>query len=345
MEGIFHDYYAVALAPAIGALLGIGASVAWRRRGRAITRIVAGSAVAGSAWWATVLLGNSPGWNSWLAPLVMVAGVVAGLGIIALPQLIASTTRGARQLSGAVAAFAAVSMLAVPAFASITTAATPHSGAIPSSQPAASVTVVPNGGGRFGGPSGFGGRPRGFFGNGGNRFGANPFGNGGNPFNGGNPSNGGNGGNGFPGFGRGGFGPGGGGGIGGLLDAGTPNQALVSALQQNAATYRWVAATTGSNNAAGLALASGQSVMAIGGFNGTDPSPTLAEFQSYVAQGLIHYYIGGRDASGFAGAQGGSNTSAEIAAWVQEHFQSTSIGGTTLYDLTSGQTTFGGTSV
>ncbi len=32
MAGIFHAYYTVALAPAVGALVGIGAVVLWRRR-------------------------------------------------------------------------------------------------------------------------------------------------------------------------------------------------------------------------------------------------------------------------------------------------------------------------
>ena len=59
-----------------------------------------------------------------------------------------------------------------------------------------------------------------------------------------------------------------------------------------AITSAETAATVGSNNAAGYQLASGAAVMAVGGFNGTDPSPTLAEFQSYVASGRIHYFIG-----------------------------------------------------
>jgi hypothetical protein len=123
------------------------------------------------------------------------------------------------------------------------------------------------------------------------------------------------------------------GGLGGLLDASTPSPQLVAALQANAGAYRWVAATTGSNNAAGLALASRESVMAIGGFNGTDPSPTLAEFQAYVAQGAIHYYVAGGDAGGFRGAQGGSRESAAIAQWVASTFSRTTIGRVTVYDL------------
>jgi hypothetical protein len=121
--------------------------------------------------------------------------------------------------------------------------------------------------------------------------------------------------------------------LGGLLDSATPNAALVAALQQDASNYRWAAATTGANNAAGLALGSGQSVMAIGGFNGTDPSPTLAEFQAYVAAGEIHYYVAGIDAGGFRGARGGSDVAAQISQWVADRFDATTIGGVTVYDL------------
>ena len=52
--------------------------------------------------------------------------------------------------------------------------------------------------------------------------------------------------------------------------------------------------------------------MSIGGFNGTDPAPSLAQFEAYVAAGDIHYFIGG---GGFGG-NGGSSDSSEIATWV-----------------------------
>ena len=56
--------------------------------------------------------------------------------------------------------------------------------------------------------------------------------------------------------------------------------------------------------------------MAIGGFNGSDPSPTLAQFQALVAQGQIHYFLAG---GGMGGDQtGGSNASAQISTWVQQ---------------------------
>lgn len=119
--------------------------------------------------------------------------------------------------------------------------------------------------------------------------------------------------------------------MGGLLDASTPSTEVVSALSVNASDYRWVAAAIGSQNAAGLQLATGLPVMAIGGFNGSDPSPTLAQFQSYVSAGQIHYFAAssGRGAGGPGGAAGSA-----ITSWVEQSFTAVDIGGSTFYDLT-----------
>jgi hypothetical protein len=97
-----------------------------------------------------------------------------------------------------------------------------------------------------------------------------------------------------------------------------------------------VAATVGANEASGYQLATGKSVMPIGGFNGTDPSPSLAQFEKLVSEGKIHYFIGGGGFGGrFGGGGGGSSTSSQIASWVESHFSSTTVGGVTLYDLTA----------
>ena len=103
----------------------------------------------------------------------------------------------------------------------------------------------------------------------------------------------------FPGggFGGGGFGVprgAGGAGVGGgsFLNASTPGAALVKLLETNAGHYSWVGATIDANSAAGYQLATDDPIMAIGGFNGTDPAPTLAQFEQYVAQGRIHYFLG-----------------------------------------------------
>ena len=124
------------------------------------------------------------------------------------------------------------------------------------------------------------------------------------------------------------------GGMGGLLVASTPSTEVVSALSADADSYTWVAAAVGSQNAAGLQLATEQPVMALGGFNGTDPSPTLAQLQAYVASGQIHYLL----ASGGMGVMGGSSTetstTSQILAWAAASYQTVSIDGTTFYDLT-----------
>jgi hypothetical protein len=122
--------------------------------------------------------------------------------------------------------------------------------------------------------------------------------------------------------------------MGGLLNAGTPSAELVRALTADGGSYDWVAAAVGANNAAGYQLATGSPVMAIGGFNGSDPSPTLERFQQYVAQGRIHYFIGG---GGFGGmrSNGGSSYGSEIAAWVAANYTGATVGGVTLYDLTT----------
>ena len=120
---------------------------------------------------------------------------------------------------------------------------------------------------------------------------------------------------------------------GGLLNGSTAGSEMVALLQADADDYTWAAATVGSNNASGYQLATGQPVMAIGGFNGTDPSPTLARFQQYVAAGKIHYFIAGGTGGGTR--TGGSVAAQEIANWVAQNFTATTVGGVTVYDLTS----------
>jgi hypothetical protein len=129
----------------------------------------------------------------------------------------------------------------------------------------------------------------------------------------------------------------GGQGGGGLLNAGSVSAALTTALKSDASSYRWVAAAVGAENAAGYQLAADEPVMAIGGFNGTDPAPSLAQFEQYVGEGKIHYFIGGGGLGGQA--QGGSSDSSAITQWVESHFTATTIGGTTVYDLTTATTT------
>jgi 4-amino-4-deoxy-L-arabinose transferase-like glycosyltransferase len=302
MAGIFHAYYTVALAPAIAALVGIGGGLLWQRRGQLRARIVLALTLIGTAVWSVVLLDRSADFLPELRWLVLVAGLVAGLGLLVADRVGRTVTAG-------VLAVGILAALGGPAAYAVETAATPQTGSIPSAGPTVSGATGFGGGGR----GGFGGGPQGTppaggFGGPGRPTGTQPF----------TPPGGTTGAGGMA------------GGIGGLLNATDASAAVVMALEEHADSYTWVAAAVGANNAAGYQLATGDPVMAIGGFNGSDPSPTLAQFRAYVADGQVHWFIGG--GMGMA-SDGGSSTSAEIAAWVQANFPAQTIDGVTMYDL------------
>jgi hypothetical protein len=118
----------------------------------------------------------------------------------------------------------------------------------------------------------------------------------------------------------------------------TTSAALTAALKSDASSYRWAAATFGSQSAAPLELASGEAVMAIGGFNGQGGNISLATFESYVLHGDIHYFIasGGGGGGGMGGGGLGSqNSDSAITKWVEAHYTAKAIGGVTVYDLSA----------
>jgi 4-amino-4-deoxy-L-arabinose transferase-like glycosyltransferase len=335
MSGIIHPYYTVALAPATGALVGIGAVTLWEHRGEWFARVALSAAVLLSSWWAWALLDRTPTWHPWLRFAVPALGTAAALGILAAPYL-------NRRLASAIAGVALVASLASPAAYSIATAATPHTGSLPTAGPASAGGFGPGRGGATGGRGGFpgfaGGTGGQTAGGGVPSFGGLPgggFGPGGQSATGGLPGIGGQFGVGGP-LGRGLTATAGGQGSGGgLLNSPTPSSTLVAALKADASSYRWAAATVGSQNAAGYQLGSDEPVMAIGGFNGTDPSPTLAQFKAWVAESKIHYFIPGGTGMGAGQGQGSTDASSAITSWVESTYTSTTIGGTTVYDLTA----------
>jgi 4-amino-4-deoxy-L-arabinose transferase-like glycosyltransferase len=260
-DGIVHPYYTVALAPAIGASAGIGATLVWRNRFDVRAATALSGTVLVTSILAAVLLSRDSGWMPWLRATVAVGGVGAAALLLVAGRL-------ARPVARSVAALAVAVCLAAPAVYSVATAAAPHSGAIPSVGPART------GFGGFAGP-------------------------------------------------------------GGLLDSPPPGPALVATLSADAQKFTWAAATVGSTNAAGLQLATGAPVMAVGGFNGTDPSPTLEEFQRYVADRQIHYFVRGRMMIGHWGASTtGSREAADIAEWVETHFTPQTVDRVVIYDVT-----------
>jgi hypothetical protein len=303
----------VALAPSVAALVGIGAALLWSRRRELVVATVCGATVTVSAVWAFVLLTRSSDFVPWLRWAVLVVGLLSAAGLVLASQL-----RG--RLQEVAAAGALVAVLAGPVGYTVQTVGTPHTGSI--------VTAGPTVAGAMGGPGGPGGRPGRFPGGApGGVAGAQGGFPGGVP--GGVPS-------GVPGGVPGGTTGGAAGGMGGLLDSSTPGDTLVAALKADASSYTWAAAAVGSQNASGYQLATELPVMAIGGFNGSDPSPTLEQFRAYVASGKIHYFLGGGGVGGRGGDSDG--TSAQIAAWVAANFTAQTIDGVTVYDLSAAST-------
>ncbi|GHJ40140.1 glycosyltransferase family 39 protein [Streptomyces sp. TS71-3] len=470
MAGIFHQYYTVALAPYLAALVGMGATVLWEERSRTWPRLVLAGTVAVTGWWSFVLLGRTPDYLPWLRWLVLAGALAGALGLAvtgrpvrpglpgdgvegvaaaggpqawapptgpaspgappvpgaapgargvepaagpaapgaaaAVPQQVgqpgavsqvppqvpamppvppampgvavsdvaapgvgapagvapggAGAASGAarygrggagRVLAGRTARRVALGAVGVSLAASLagpfaytlTTLNTGHGGAIVTAGPPGAGMMGFGGGGRHGGWTGAGGTAQGaggragFPGAGGQAGG----GQGGAPGGGWGQGRGGGAvfpGGGFPGgaggtqggaggaHGGGTAGQGGrlggmggdtagggmrggmgGGGMGGLLDGAKVSDQAKSLLRRDAGSYTWPAAAVGSQNAASYQLATGDPVMAIGGFNGSDPSPTLAQFKKYVADGRIHYFVaGGMGPMGGAGGAGGA---------------------------------------
>ena len=333
MAGIYHDYYTVALTPFIGITLALGAGVAWAHRERAWVRgalAVAAVATGALAVAYTSQAGGVYAVVGWVS-LGMLA--LAALGFVFGPRLAVGFTRAAVALS-------MIGALLSPASYALQTAATAHTGSIVTAGPVTSSMGGRGGGGMADGGqrgqgNGTGGTPPGGTAPGGTGQGAPTQGGttqGGTAQNGPGSQGGGPGGT-SQGSTQGGSttdGRTGGAGMGGLLTGTDVSDELKAALTSASSDYTWVAATIGSQNAASYQLATNLPVMAIGGFNGSDPSPTLEQFQAYVAQGKIHYFIGGE----MGGRQnGGSEAASDIVAWVEANYEATTIGSTTVYDL------------
>ena len=350
MAGIFHQYYTVALAPYIAAVVGMGAGLLWEKRAELWASITLAAAVVSAAVWAYVLLNRTSTYLPWLKYLVLIGGLAAALGLIFAGRI-------PRRLALGAAAVGLVAALAGPTAYTLSTVNSAHTGSIPTAGPAGAGTMgFGGGGGPGGGRGGFGGGMGGGFGQnqqggtgttqgqgqgqngtggfpGGGMGGGTAGGFGQNQQNGNGSTQNGTGG--FPGGGLTGEtgGMGGGGGVGGLLNGATVSSEAKALLQKNSSQYTWVAAAVGAQNAASYQLSTGDAVMAIGGFNGTDPSPTLAQFEKYVAEGKIHYFISSGTGGGMMGGSS-SGTASQITSWVEKNFKKVTVGSSTFYDLT-----------
>ncbi|MFD5086952.1 ArnT family glycosyltransferase [Kitasatospora sp. NPDC058406] len=349
MSGIFHEYYTVALAPAVAALVGMGVDGLWRARHRLPYAAVLAGTLAVTVSWAFVLLGRSSDFLPWLRWTVLVGGLVSAVALAAAGPLAArlapresargvqdapdaqgggahgdggpgaddahgvngvnGAPRNGRQghrLAGRLTTVAglagAAAALGGPAAYAVDTVNTAHTGSIVTAGPAVAGGFGP--GAMRRGPGGGPGGEGMFWINGQQVAPPQDGGQGGGP---GTPPQGGRGNRPGGGQGTGGL-PGGGqsvygvmggpGGMGGLLNGAKVSDEAAALLKQDADRYRWAAATSGSQNAASYQLASGVPVMALGGFNSTDPSLTLSAFQQYVKEGKVHWFIAGSGGPG-----------------------------------------------
>ncbi|GAA2006214.1 hypothetical protein GCM10009818_16860 [Nakamurella flavida] len=328
MAGTIHPYYAVALAPFLAGTVAVSGRELWRGRENPTVRALLGAMIAITGIWSFVLLGRDATFLPWLRWLVVV-GAVVGAVLLALG--------GGRLKKLAVIGLLLGSITALSGTAAwtVATAAQAHSGSIPTSGPASASSGGMGGMGGFT-PGAMTGTPP----TGAVHDGTLPDGTGTTPGGTGTADGTGTAPGGTTGTtgttGGTGTAPGGTTGTtrGGMGGGSSTGAELIALL--NATDTRWSAAALGSQSAAGYVLNSDTAVMAIGGWGGSDPAPTLAEFQQYVADGDITYFIaGGGMGGGGMGGGGTTSTGSEISAWVTANFTATTVGGTTVYDLTA----------
>jgi 4-amino-4-deoxy-L-arabinose transferase-like glycosyltransferase len=276
MSGIVHSYYAVALAPAIAALVGAGLVDLWGARMRIwLVGIAVGAVCLGTAWFGSTLLDRTPSFYPGLgtAAIVLAGIALAVLAATSLPTL--SGSLAMKRLALAAAALGLFATLLAPGAYAIATTGQAYGGSDPHPGP-----------GTIGGFSG-----------------------------------------GLP------------GGISGSRDrAATDTTAVVDYLVANRGNASWIVAANSAQQTGTIELETGLPVMAMGGFSGSDPAPSLAQLKSYIASGKLRFVMSGGGGFGFGfggGGFGGSSDTTDRTAWVSTNCSRVSISGVStsgLYD-------------
>lgn len=317
-QGIFHSYYLVLLGPPVAALLGAGIPALWSAftGGHWAVRLLLPLALVLTAAWQLHVLQIYPTWAATLTPVLMGSVVAAALLVAALLIMLALGRRKAsdgqdgaddgyltvlsnyrsritRRLASVVATAALLALLAAPFAWSATTTLASGNSMMPSAGPTASR-------GGFNGRGGFGGFPGNFNPGGfGNRDGGN------------------------------GVAP-----RGTLPNDGAPGQLgeiassnLISFLQTNNDGYFYLVAVSSANEASSIALETGQPVLAMGGFPGSDPAMTVKKLQELISSKQLRFVVGR------GGGFGRGNSSTTVNSWVQSNC---TVVNSTLYGQQSG---------
>jgi 4-amino-4-deoxy-L-arabinose transferase-like glycosyltransferase len=300
MSGIIHSYYCVALAPAIAALVGAGLVDMWGSKFRIwFGGIAVGVACLGSAWFGATLLDRTPNFDPGLGPvaIALAAAALVALVVTAIPALAARTLF--KRIALVAAAVGVCATLIAPAAYALDTTGIAYGGGDPHPGPGAT-----------GGFGGFGG------GVGGGNFGGGLTGFTGLPGDGGTAINL----------------PGDGGGLGGN----STDSALLKYLVANRGTATWIVAMSSAQEAGSVELATGLPVMAMGGFTGSDPAPTLDQLKRYIASGKLRFIVAGGGMGGGMGGGGfgGGTDTTNVTSWVTSTCKVVDYGGSgnSLYD-------------
>ncbi len=289
MSVIPHTAYVAALAPPIAALSAAGIVTFWRlyrsgdRRGWVLPL-----AVAAELAWAAYLWRSYRGFLPWALWVAIVAGGAA-IAVMVMARL-SKRTRGRLVMAGLVAGVAA--MLAAPAAWASSVLDARYAG---SSLDAGAGPAGGMGGGLGSGVAG--GRSLAALAALAERYGIT-----------------------LPDSGR--FrAPSGTAGPGGLLGTST---ALTAAQQR---VYDYVSAHRGGagylmavqswSSAAPYILTTGQEVLAMGGFSGSVPEPTLTHVRQLVSSGQLRFFMLGGSGFGLGMARGGGSDAQAIASWVE----------------------------
>lgn len=109
-----------------------------------------------------------------------------------------------------------------------------------------------------------------------------------------------------------------------------PSAPVVELLRQTKGDQIWAAATYSAQNAALYQLESEVPIIPLGGWLGTDPAPSPAQFKDLVSNGQIGYFIWQQD---LLDRNELSSETLTISKWVQENFKEQIIDGVRIYDL------------
>lgn len=319
VAGFFHPYYLIMLSPALAALVGIGLVALWdmyRSAGWKVWLLPA--TLVMSALVQVFLLSSYSGWNMTLSPVIIVLCLIAAV-VLALsrfdlrlgrPMVVrTAVTLGMIALFLAPTSWTVMSVAMNNSASALPTAGPARAMSMSAGLPAGIASELPDGNGSS----------RGFPASGGGQSGLPGTGN--SSQSGLSGSNGGQSGS-MRFSGRGGMG-----------EMASANSTLIKYLQAHQGNASYLVATNNANSAAPIILATGEPVMALGGFLGSDPILTTEKLQSLVNNGTVRYFLlqsfdssripaaisEAMEDNGATGGPMGGGQQQAIQSWVQQH--------------------------